>query len=78
MANRECEFPEKSGYGTVLVNLSLGLCEVGENCPATECPFRFKVDDVKPCPTCKGNIRAITDPPYSCSTCDVFGIVRIG
>ncbi len=75
--HHQCEYPEISGYGTVLVNISTNLCEVGCDCKAKKCAFSFTEADVKPCPTCKGDIRAITEPPYTCETCDIFGKVRV-
>ena len=65
----------KHGYERVMIHPTLKLCEVGEGCYA-KCPYSFKPTDVKPCPTCGGKPDVDT-PPYSCSTCDVFGIVRV-
>jgi hypothetical protein len=73
---QQCRYSDESGHGTVEVNVGLGLCEVGQDCPATECPYRFVASDIKPCPTCKGK-PPIDAPPYSCERCDLFGIVRM-
>jgi hypothetical protein len=59
-----------------MINPGGDLCEVGDRCPATACRYHYTEADVVPCPTCHGNM-VLDAPPYGCTTCDVFGIMRI-
>jgi len=71
-----CQFSSETdhGYKKVMVDYSIGLCEVGENC-VEECEFAYTALDVKICPTCNGN--PVNERQDGCKTCDVFGLVRI-
>lgn len=72
----DCPNPDASGWGRVMVSSKLSLCEVGLVCPDTKCRYKWTQEQVKKCPVCGGE-PDVTKPPYSCSNCDVFGLVRI-